>query len=291
MSVKTIFFDLMDTLVYVDKKAVKKHLANIPTKKEETINWLKAGFMQALVAEELNVDYATLRDYLLTHDFHDLNEFISSGQRFTHSRLNEKTLHISKKLTLIARNNTHLFPETIEILEYLYSNGYNLYLYSNLMSPYKEIVKSLGLEKYFIKTIFSCEKGCKKPEGTLFQHYTFQKNKQAIMVGDNWHSDIIGAYQGDIPSIYIDRNNDNAFITHILNQGITGLIKLTSQNTIKIKEEFREYINEILPKSINQDNIASSLFKREDKVIQFKCLKDIYYATNLNEALTIIQNR
>lgn len=165
MAFKKIIFDLMDTLVYFDKEVISDYIMNINTQKKETETWVEAGFMQALIAEDLNIDYAELRDYHLVNDYYCVDSFIESSCNLTEKGIiSDNIFNKSKELINIVLENTYIYPETINVLDYLYENKYELYLITNLISPYKKIVEKLDLDKYFKEVFYSCEKGYKKPE-------------------------------------------------------------------------------------------------------------------------------
>ncbi len=92
-------------------------------------------------------------------------------------------------------NSIELYEETIEVLESLKEN-YQLYLISNLASPYKKAVQKLNLAVYFDGIVFSCEEGKLKPEKNIFEIVEFKSEKkenEILMVGDSFKSDIQGA--------------------------------------------------------------------------------------------------
>lgn len=102
-----------------------------------------------------------------------------------------------------------LFPNAIEILEYLQPK-YKLHLITNGFSEVQETkLKSSGLGKYFITVITSEDAGYKKPDERIFQ-YAF-KNSGAIpsvslMIGDDPDVDILGAKKFDMDQVLFDPN-------------------------------------------------------------------------------------
>ncbi len=70
----------------------------------------------------------------------------------------------------------------------------------------RERLKDTGIEKYFENIFISSEIGYHKPEKELFD-YIFEKlgkgKDECIMIGDSEHSDIMGAVNAGMESIYI----------------------------------------------------------------------------------------
>lgn len=104
-----------------------------------------------------------------------------------------------------------VFEETIEVLEEL-KKDHQLYLISNLASPYKGAVTQLKLDRYFSQLIYSCDVGFQKPNPAIFKlvekHSGFSKN-EILMVGDSFKSDVQGAQQMGWKYLRINRKSDN----------------------------------------------------------------------------------
>lgn len=102
-------------------------------------------------------------------------------------------------------DNTQLFPETVEVLEHLYTK-YDLCLMSNASADFKKPFYKLGLDKYFDKVIFSCDVGYTKPNPSIYKLAMKGHIPQDIlMVGDSLKSDYNGSRAVGINSILIDR--------------------------------------------------------------------------------------
>ncbi len=104
-------------------------------------------------------------------------------------------------------NNNQLFEGTLEILEHLKPN-YKLHIITNGFNEvqYKKI-KNSGLSSYFDKIITSEDAGVKKPNSLIFKYALKTINspaKEAIMIGDNWEADIMGAINNGIDAIYFN---------------------------------------------------------------------------------------
>ena len=100
-----------------------------------------------------------------------------------------------------------LYPESKEILNSL-SSKYELYLISNLASPYKAPYFKLELASYFKDYIFSCDIGCMKPDREIFkivEKRSGYSGNSILMVGDSKRSDIRGSKRMKWESLRIDR--------------------------------------------------------------------------------------
>lgn len=106
-------------------------------------------------------------------------------------------------------NQKHLFPGTVEILDYLLPK-YDLYILTN---GFKEVqyrkLKNIGLDSYF-KAVFTSDTiGYVKPMPAFFSYVIDAvrvKPVECVMVGDDLQADILGAKQVGISGIYFNPN-------------------------------------------------------------------------------------
>ena len=99
----------------------------------------------------------------------------------------------------------HLVPGAIELLEYLRPK-YNMYILSN---GFKELqsrkMHTAGIERYFDALILSEDIGVNKPDRRLYEHalnHTSSALEESIMIGDMFDTDIVGAANIGMDSIY-----------------------------------------------------------------------------------------
>lgn len=100
-----------------------------------------------------------------------------------------------------------LYDGVTDLLEELKNRGKKVYLLSNAQSNFtRPELRYLGLEPYFDGILISSEEGCKKPGKTfyqtLLQRYQLDP-KESIMIGNDSVSDIQGAYEMGMDSLYI----------------------------------------------------------------------------------------
>jgi putative hydrolase of the HAD superfamily len=110
----------------------------------------------------------------------------------------------------ILPNKKHLFPYTIEILEYLKQKEYKMHLITNgFESVQFKKIKNSGLQDYFIEVTTSEASNSLKPQKEIFE-YALKNAKasveKSIMIGDNEFADIQGG---------INMGMDTVFVNHI----------------------------------------------------------------------------
>ena len=106
-----------------------------------------------------------------------------------------------------------LVDGAIDILDYLTSKKYQLYIITNGFKEvqYKKLANT-KLIKYFPKIFISEEVKAPKPSRMIFEHALKSTNsakKNSIMIGDSWESDILGAMNFGIDQIHYSPNNRN----------------------------------------------------------------------------------
>lgn len=109
------------------------------------------------------------------------------------------------------KKHVYLYEETIEVLEKL-KGKYKLLMLTNGSSELQRTKLNLSPElvPYFDYIVISGEFGKGKPDVDIFNHalslLEVEKN-EAIMIGDNPLTDILGAIKSDIDSIWINHHN------------------------------------------------------------------------------------
>ncbi|MBS4014574.1 MAG: YjjG family noncanonical pyrimidine nucleotidase [Bacteroidetes bacterium] len=108
--------------------------------------------------------------------------------------------------------NITLFEGVEDILSYL-SEKYQLCIISNGFSEIQlPKLKNSGLDKYFTEVILSEDVGCLKPDKRFF-NYTIEKTgaskEKCLVVGDDPESDIFGATNAGIESVWFKQPYHN----------------------------------------------------------------------------------
>lgn len=105
-----------------------------------------------------------------------------------------------------------LFPHTIEVLEYLRAENYELHLITNGFEKTQWTkIQNSGLDKYFGHIITSESSNSLKPKKEIFE-YAFTKCNtccdDSLMIGDNAEADILGAINAGMDSVHIVHDRD-----------------------------------------------------------------------------------
>lgn len=115
---------------------------------------------------------------------------------------------MSEQFLEILPTRTHLFPHTIELLDYLRSKQYPMHLITNgfELTQQRKLDHS-GLAPYFTHLITSEKAGSLKPNRAIFDYALGKVNipaGEALMVGDTFEVDIIGAMEAGMDQAYFN---------------------------------------------------------------------------------------
>jgi YjjG family noncanonical pyrimidine nucleotidase len=104
----------------------------------------------------------------------------------------------------------NLIPDALNVLEYL-DKKYKLTVVTNGFEEIQNLkLSSSRLTNYFGHVITSQKAGCKKPSKEIFQHALKMNGAEcheAIMIGDNLITDIGGARNASIDSVFFNPDN------------------------------------------------------------------------------------
>ena len=108
----------------------------------------------------------------------------------------------------ILPNKKHLFPYTIEILDYLKQKDYKMHLITNgFESVQFKKIKNSGLEIFFTEVITSEASNSLKPQKEIFEYALKNANasvEKSIMIGDNESADIQGGINIGMDTIFVN---------------------------------------------------------------------------------------
>jgi HAD superfamily hydrolase (TIGR01549 family) len=186
--IKAIAFDLYGTLIYVAE----------PHKPYNKL------FETLKLTEEVS---RNVRTHLLTKDFDSVRELVKHIVPSFTGDLSKIEESIKTEV-----GSATLYPETIHVLEKL-SQSYDLYLVSNLSTPFKQPVFDLGIDKYFRKMFFSCECGSLKPKAGIYNMLVKESGYRAnelLMAGNSLESDYQGARSCGLDSVLVDRSRKHS---------------------------------------------------------------------------------
>jgi putative hydrolase of the HAD superfamily len=134
--------------------------------------------------------------------------------------------NISKKLSKEIKNEYmdlakwHIYDDVIKTLELLIEKKYINIILSNHIPELEEIIKGLGIDKYFYKIYSSGNIGYEKPNSKIYEYVLndMKINKNdCIMIGDSYSSDILGGTKMEIKSILVRSDNKNNYKNYCKN--------------------------------------------------------------------------
>jgi YjjG family noncanonical pyrimidine nucleotidase len=124
--------------------------------------------------------------------------------------LNDQTLiqDLSYQYLHACPKKNHVIPGAIETLEYLKGCGYQLSIITNGFEEIQHMKLASGkLITYFTNVITSQQAGHKKPAREIFD-YAMERNEvkahEAVMIGDNLLTDIAGARNASVDTVYFN---------------------------------------------------------------------------------------
>lgn len=99
----------------------------------------------------------------------------------------------------------NLVAHSKDVLDYLVDR-YSLHIITNGFDEIQSVkMESSGITKYFKSVITSARAGCKKPEKEIFE-FALRENgfvcSDSIMIGDNLLTDIAGARNASVDTVY-----------------------------------------------------------------------------------------
>ncbi len=232
--VQAIIFDLDDTLLW-DKKSVATAFQKT-CDYAATVYQIDAIKLENSVRAEATQLYSTYDTYEFTRNiginpFEALwGQFDDEGKEFQHMktlvpdyRVNSWTkgllrngidnstggFELAERFRTERRKSPFVYEETFAVLDHLKGN-YKLILLTN-GSPslqYEKLNITPELEGFFDHIIISGDFGKGKPAVEIFEHVLEVAKinvKDILMVGDNLHTDILGASRIGMRSVWVNR--------------------------------------------------------------------------------------
>jgi HAD superfamily hydrolase (TIGR01509 family) len=121
------------------------------------------------------------------------------------------------------------YPETASVLDDLRRRGVRMHVVSNYTELLPEILASLGWSGRFATITYSQEAGIEKPDRGFFELALKRAGcaaEAAVIVGDTWSADILGARGAGIRAIWLDRKRRAPHRAGPRIEALTGLIPL-----------------------------------------------------------------
>lgn len=122
----------------------------------------------------------------------------------------ELATHAGQMFRILSTKYLRLYDGVTDFLDLLKKKNKKVYLLSNAQTIFtKPEMKYLGIYDYFDGIVISSEERCKKPDSTFYNivlnRYSLDK-KESIMIGNDYITDIKGAYEAGLDSLYIHSN-------------------------------------------------------------------------------------
>ncbi len=210
MSIRSVFFDFYNTLCYFH-----------PTREErQSIAWEQFDIhlpleviRQAYVPGE---HYWTLENARSPIQQRSKEEWDSFTAEYEQYLLRSAGVEVSKDLAReiyqaysSQEKGLKLFPDIEPSLVALREAGLTVGLISNSDTNVEPMCQQLGITDYFSFIISSCDVGCEKPHPRIFELALTNAGVQpeeAVHVGDQYHSDVVGARELGITPFLLDRS-------------------------------------------------------------------------------------
>jgi putative hydrolase of the HAD superfamily len=226
---RTVFFDLGDTLMYVHP--------DVPTLYLQTCSELGIVATPEAMSDALHVGERMYRSALRAGAAFESS--VAEARRFW-QEYNELILaslgvaeadrpHIALACTerFWHPQSWRTFPEVHDVLRTLRSAGLQLAVISNFTDALVAVCQTHELDGYFDVLIASAAIGAQKPDAGIFREAlrrTGADPAASLHVGDNYVADILGARASGIPAVLLDRSRagGRGMFDFALRDGIGG---------------------------------------------------------------------
>lgn len=122
----------------------------------------------------------------------------------------ELALQMNELFLQLLPTRTILFPDTVDVLQYLQAKGYFLHLITNGFEETQHAkLKSSGLAPFFKIVVTSECSNSLKPQKEIFE-YAFAKTgataQESLMIGDALDVDVAGAFTVGMDAVHVNYN-------------------------------------------------------------------------------------
>jgi putative hydrolase of the HAD superfamily len=227
-TIRTVFFDLGDTLMYVHP--------DVPTLYLQTCAEIGVETTPERMREALHAGERMYRGALRAGRTFEssMDEARAFWQEYNELILAE--LGVEKRRAELARQLTErfwhphswrVFPEVHDVLRTLRERGMQLAVISNFTDALIALCETHELDGYFDCLVASAVTGAQKPDAGIFREAlrrTGADPAQSLHVGDNYVADILGARGSGIEAVLVDRSRagGKGMFDFALRDGIGG---------------------------------------------------------------------
>ena len=205
--IKAIFFDWMNTLTHAEPD---RHEQFCQIARELGVDLSPQKVMQGIYAAGSQLPAGAPYRWQESHDPEIFIRYIEIilGEAGVKLR-RDKVLEILKKLSQSARKETYvLYDDVLPNLKRLKARGFIVGLITSLTKDMNLICSDLGLTSYVDFVVTSKEVGADKPEPPIFLTALERagvRASEAVYVGDQYETDVVGARGVGISPVLIDR--------------------------------------------------------------------------------------
>jgi putative hydrolase of the HAD superfamily len=205
--IKAVLFDLDDTLYdhrFSSRKGLERLKNNFECFREIPLDELEKEHLKLLNEIHLSKVLAGLCTIEEAREERYRRLFSTYGVKADTQLIEEARLLYSTAY----RGNQRAVPGAIELLQRLKTNFKIAVISNNFGVEQKSKIDVCGFGKYLDAVVTSVEVGFTKPSPEIFL-LALEKLKcsrdEAVMIGDSWESDIIGARNAGIRAIWFNR--------------------------------------------------------------------------------------
>lgn len=208
MKYKAIFFDRDGTLTYFnpEKERLRDEMVSEWSGKPFELPYDKMMRLFSLASEGKKPWYKNLDD---EREFWGrYYRYVLIGEGVTEDVDNRAHRLFSE---LWCNGDRLLYPETVEVLEYFYRNGYKMGVISDTSPSLQYTLQQLGIAKYFTSFTASSLVGAGKPSPIIFNAALDAQGVTAAesLYVDDYMSEADGAREQGFTSFLIDRSGGN----------------------------------------------------------------------------------
>jgi len=202
-----VFFDLDHTLWDFEKNSALT-FEKILSENEIPVNL--ADFLEVYIPANLAF-WKLYREEKITKENLRYQRLKTVFDKLGLSVVDDMINKLAEEYILYLASYNHLFPKTIEILEYL-KPKYKLHIITN---GFEEIqgkkLRNSEIDGYFEHIINSEMAGVKKPNPIIFELALNKANvdsKNSLMIGDSLEADILGARDAGFHTLHFNAHNE-----------------------------------------------------------------------------------